>query len=58
MRGDWNLELEGGSTTMSEGDTCLIRPNLAYKVVPVGSKDSSLFRVTKTNDAAGPTGRN
>jgi len=58
MRGDWNLELEGGSTTMSEGDTCLIRPNLAYKVVPVGSKDSSLFRVTKTNDAAGPTWRN
>jgi len=58
MRGDWNLELEGGSTGVSEGDTCLIRPNLSYKIVPVDSKDASLFRVTKTNDTAGSTWRN
>lgn len=57
MKGDWNLDYEGGHSKISEGDTCLIKPNLSYKIVPVGSNDASLFRVTKTDDSAGSTWR-
>ena len=54
-KGIWSLEYEGGSSELSEGDTCLITPNLTYRMVPLNSNDASLFRVTKTNDIAGAT---
>jgi len=57
MKGNWSLEYEGGLTKISVGDTCLIKPNLPYKMAPIGSKEASLFRVTKTHDTAGPTWR-
>ena len=56
-KGSWSLEYEGGSSELLEGDTCLITPNLTYRMVPLNSNDASLFRVTKTNDTAGPTWR-
>ena len=56
-KGSWSLEYEGGSSELSEGDTCLIVPNLTYRIAPLGQKDASLFRVTKTNDIAGATWR-
>ena len=56
-KGSWSLEYEGGISELSEGDTCLITPNLTYRMAPLNSNESSLFRVTKTNDTAGPTWR-
>ena len=56
-KGSWSLEYEGGISELSVGDTCLITPNLTYRMVPLNSNDASLFRVTKTNDIAGSTWR-
>jgi mannose-6-phosphate isomerase-like protein (cupin superfamily) len=57
MRGEWTLEWDGNSTRISAGDTCLIRPDLSYKMTPIGLDEASLFKVTKTNDPAGSTWR-
>ena len=57
MRGKWTLEWDGNSTRISAGDTCLIRPDLSYKMTPIGLDEASLFKVTKTNDPAGLTWR-
>jgi len=57
MKGEWNLEWKDDSINISAGDTCLIRPNLSYRNVPVGSGQASLFKVTKTNDRPGSTWR-
>ena len=55
--GNWFLEYEGGSSELSEGDTCLLVPNLSYRIVPSDLNNASLFRVTKTDDLPGPTWR-
>ena len=56
-KGEWALEWDGNSTNISAGDTCLIRPDLSYKMTPIGPDKASLFKVTKTNDPAGSTWR-
>jgi quercetin dioxygenase-like cupin family protein len=57
MSGVWSLEWNGNSTSLSPGDTCLIQPDLSHKIVPAESGNASLFRVTNTDDTAGPTRR-
>ena len=57
QKGSWSLEYEGGVSELSEGDTCLIKPKLSYRIIPFSLDDASLFRVTKTDDPAGPTWR-
>ena len=57
MSGEWILEWDGNVTTLSPGDTCLINPGIVHKISPKEFGDASLFRVTKTDDQAGPTWR-
>ena len=56
-KGEWSLEWESNKISISAGDTCLIQPDLPYKILPIGSEKGSFLRVIKTNDAAGPTWR-
>ncbi|MDO7577299.1 MAG: AraC family ligand binding domain-containing protein, partial [SAR86 cluster bacterium] len=57
MSGEWSLEWDDNVATLSPGDTCLIRPEMLHKIVPKDLRSASLFRVTKTDDQAGPTWR-
>tara|TARA_B110000967_G_scaffold140658_1_gene143697 strand:+ start:1281 stop:2279 length:999 start_codon:yes stop_codon:yes gene_type:complete len=57
MSGEWILEWDGNVTTLSPGDTCLINPDIVHKISPKEFGGASLFRVTKTDDQAGPTWR-
>ncbi|MEM7197225.1 MAG: AraC family ligand binding domain-containing protein [Pseudomonadota bacterium] len=54
MQGAWNLQCEGQQFIVQAGDTCLIRPDEAYKIF-ASDDNASLYRVRATNDPAGPT---
>ncbi len=58
MKGDWNLTWNSGDTVLNSGDTCLLKPNFEHSLVAVDSSESSLYRITNTEDLAGPTWRN
>ena len=55
MRGHWKLLLENGETVINPGDTAAIPPNLKYNIYPAMTGESSLYRITNTDDVAGPT---
>ena len=57
MKGDWNLTWEGGQTVLKPGDTCLLKPNFEHSLIAVDSSESSLYRITSTDDPAGLTWR-
>ncbi|MEM8658022.1 MAG: cupin domain-containing protein [Pseudomonadota bacterium] len=57
MRGHWSLRWSGGQTTLAPGDTCAVPPGLAIALEPAMSGEASLYRVTATDDPAGPTFR-
>ena len=58
MKGDWNLTWNSGDTVLNPGDTCLLKPNFEHSLVAVDSSKTSLYRITNTEDLAGPTWRN
>jgi len=55
MRGHWKVHFEDGDTLINPGDTCLIQPGMSYTVTPSMTGECSLYRVTATDDPAGPT---
>ncbi len=55
MRGHWRVDYDGGSAVLNPGDTCAVPPGLRHSVTPAMSGEASMFRVTNTDDAAGPT---
>lgn len=55
VRGHWALRGNGGQTILNPGDTCLINPGEVYAIAPSMTGEASLYRVTATADAAGPT---
>lgn len=55
MRGHWKLDWDGGQKFLAPGDTCAVPPGLAYALAPSMSGEASLYRVTGTDDPAGPT---
>ncbi|NBB98229.1 MAG: cupin domain-containing protein [Alphaproteobacteria bacterium] len=55
MRGHWRLSWEGGSTVLNPGDTAAIPPSLSHAIAPAMTGEASLYRVTATDDPAGPT---
>ena len=57
MKGHWNLSWDGGNTVLGPGDTCSVPPSLEHQLFPTNSQQSSLFRVTNTDDPAGLTWR-
>ena len=55
MRGHWKLSWENGDAVINPGDTAAIPPNLKHKIYPSMTGESSLYRITNTDDPAGPT---
>ena len=55
VKGYWQLRWQSGETVLNPGDTALVPPNLPHALVPTMSGESSLYRVTATDDPAGPT---
>ena len=55
MRGHWRVEWDGGAASLGPGDVCAIPPGQTVSLAPAMSGEASLFRVTNTDDAAGPT---
>ena len=55
MRGHWRVDWDGGGASLGPGDVCAIPPEQTVSVAPAMSGEASLFRVTNTDDAAGPT---
>ncbi|MFK7753437.1 MAG: cupin domain-containing protein [Sedimentitalea sp.] len=57
MRGHWRLGWDDREAILNPGDTCLIQPGTPYSLTPTMTGEASLFRVTATDDPAGPTWR-
>ncbi len=55
VRGHWRLRWEGGGTVLNPGDTALMEPGQAHAIAPSMTGEASLYRVTATDDPAGPT---
>ena len=55
VRGHWKLSWQDGQSTLNPGDTCLIPPGLSHALAPSMTGEASLYRVTSTDDPAGPT---
>ncbi|GIT90594.1 cupin [Jannaschia pagri] len=55
MRGHWHLSLDGADRHLNPGDTCLIKPGEGYALTPSMTGEASLYRITETDDPAGPT---
>ncbi|MEM9394609.1 MAG: cupin domain-containing protein [Pseudomonadota bacterium] len=55
VRGHWRLRWTGGETTLNPGDTALLNPGEAHALEPSMTGEASLYRVTATDDPAGPT---
>ena len=55
MRGHWRLSWDGGERVLNAGDTCAVPPGLRRRLAPAMSGEASLYRVTGTEDLAGPT---
>ena len=55
MRGHLRVEWDGGAASLGPGDVCAIPPEQTVSLAPAMSGEASLFRVTNTDDVAGPT---
>lgn len=55
MRGHWRLCWDGGETVLNPGDTALMNPGEAHSLTPSMTGEASLYRITTTDDPAGPT---
>ena len=55
MRGRWRLSWEGGETILDSGDTCAVPPGVRRRLAPAAPGEASVYRVTATDDPAGPT---
>ena len=55
VRGHWKLRWEGGETVLNPGDTALMEPGEAHSITPNVTGESSLYRITATDDPAGTT---
>ena len=55
MRGHWRLAWDNLETVLAPGDTCSLPPGFAHSLVPSMTGEASLYRVTNTDDSAGPT---
>lgn len=53
--GHWRLSINDHETTLSTGDTALVLPGESYCVHPSMTGQAGLYRITATDDPAGPT---
>lgn len=57
QRGHWRLAWDGGEARLAPGDICAVPPGCVHRLAPCMSGEASLFRVSDTDDPAGPTRR-
>ena len=55
VRGHWHLRMDGLETILNPGDTALVLPGEAHGIEPSMTGEAALYRVTATDDPAGPT---
>ena len=55
VRGHWNMRTPDAAFVLNPGDTALLYPGEAYSLSPAMYGETSLYRITETDDAAGPT---
>ncbi|MEM6711099.1 MAG: cupin domain-containing protein [Pseudomonadota bacterium] len=55
VRGHWRVTVDGQTSTINGGDTCLVPAGATRSLAPSMMGEASLYRVRKTDDAAGPT---
>lgn len=53
--GHWKVDWEEGSTILAPGDTMSIPEGLSHTIVPSMTGEAGLYRITGTDDPAGPT---
>ncbi|WP_170772018.1 cupin [Ruegeria lacuscaerulensis] len=53
--GHWRISINDHETTLSTGDTALVLPGESYCVHPSMTGQAGLYRITATDDPAGPT---
>ncbi len=57
VQGHWKLRWEGDETVLNPGDTVLLKPGERHALEPSVSGEAGLYRITATDDPAGPTWR-
>ena len=55
VRGHWRVTMNGETSTLNSGDTCLVPAGMERALAPSMMGEASLYRVRKTDDAPGPT---
>jgi quercetin dioxygenase-like cupin family protein len=55
VKGDWKLSWQGHETILNSGDTCLLKPGIEHSLIALDESESSLYRITSTDDSAGLT---
>ena len=55
VKGHWKFEWDYGQTIINPGDTVLVPPLLNRSLFPNMTGNSSLYRITNTDDKPGPT---
>jgi AraC-like ligand binding domain. len=55
MRGHWRLSWGEEELYLNPGDTCWVPPALEHQIEVSMSGEAAIFRVTRTDDAAGLT---
>jgi len=55
MHGHWRISWGEEVLNLSPGDTCWVPPGLEHQIEVAMSGEAAIFRVTRTNDAAGLT---
>ncbi len=55
VKGYWRMTTGNSATVLAPGDTCMIPPGHAHRIEPAVSGEASLYRITSTDDPAGPT---
>ena len=55
VRGHWHLRMDGLDTILNPGDTALVLPGEVHGIEPSMTGEAALYRITATDDPAGPT---
>lgn len=55
MRGHWQVAWDGGQTVLAPGDVFAVPPGIERSLQATMSGEASLFKVSDTDDNAGPT---
>jgi hypothetical protein len=55
VRGHWHADVDGTSSILAPGDTCLVKPGSSVRLAPSMTGEASLYRIRATEDSAGLT---